>query len=136
MAKEVLTNVKITVNSVDLTDHCSNVSVEDTANEVDVTSFSTAGYSQMIPGLKDATITASFFNDHTASSVADTLQAMYSATTAGTVKVWPDAAGTVVYTMVSRLYTNPILAGAVGEANTIEATFRNAGSAGITRGTS
>jgi hypothetical protein len=49
--------------------------------------------------------------------------------------VWPDAAGTIVYTQTSRLYQNPMLAGAVGDANTIDATFRNAGTAGITRGT-
>lgn len=134
MAKEVLRNCKITVNTVDLSDHCSSVTIEDSADEVEFTSFG-AGYREFQPGLKDATISASFFNDHAASSVADTLQTMYSASSAGTVKVWPDASGTIVYTLVSRLYNNPTLAGAVGEANTIEATFRNAGTAGLTRGT-
>lgn len=134
MAKEVLRNCKITVNTVDLSDHCSSVTIEDSADEVEFTSFG-AGYREFQPGLKDATISASFFNDHAAASVADTLQTMYAATSAGTVKVWPDAAGTIVYTLVSRLYNNPTLAGAVGEANTIEATFRNAGTAGLTRGT-
>ena len=134
MAKEVLRNCKITVNTVDLSDHCSSVTIEDSADEVEFTSFG-AGYREFQPGLKDATITASFFNDHAASSVADTLQGMYAASSAGTVKVWPDAGGTIVYTLVSRLYNNPTLAGAVGEANTIEATFRNAGTAGLTRGT-
>lgn len=134
MAKEVLRNVKITVNTVDLSDHCSSVTIEDSADEVELTAFG-AGYREFQPGLKDATITASFFNDHASASVADTLQAMYAASAAGTVKVWPDANGTIVYTQVSRLYNNPTLAGAVGEANTIEATFRNAGTAGLTRGT-
>lgn len=135
MAKEVLRNVKITVNGTDLSDHCSQVSIEDTAEEVDFTAFG-AGYREFGQGLKDATITATFFNDHAATSVADTLQAMYSSGNAGTVKIWPDASGTVVYTQVSKLYSQPTLAGAVGEANTVEATFRNAGTAGVTRGTS
>lgn len=136
MAKEVLTNVKITVNSVDLSDHCSSVSIENSADEVDFTAFGTAGYREFGQGLKDATITASFFNDHAAASVADTHQPLFSSGSTFPVKVWPNASGTVVYTMTARLYSNPTLAGAVGEANVIDVTYRNAGTAGVTRGTS
>lgn len=136
IAKEVLTNVKITVNSVDLSDHCSSVTLESTADEVEFTSFGTSGYREFGQGLKDATITASFFNDHAAASVADTLQPLYTSGGTFAVKIWPSASGTIVYTQTSRLFSNPLLAGAVGEANTIDATFRNAGTAGITRGTS
>ena len=135
MAKEVLTNVKITVNSVDLSDHCSSVSLESSADEVDFTAFGTAGFKEFGQGMKDATITATFFNDHAASSVADTLQPLYASGGTFPVKIWPNASGTIVYTQISRLYSNPMLAGAVGEANTIDATFRNGGTAGITRGT-
>ena len=134
MAKEVLRNVKITVNSVDLSDHCSSVTIESSADEVEFTSFG-AGFREFGQGLKDATISASFFNDHAASSVADTHQPLYASGGTFPVKVWPDASGTIVYTMTSRLYSNPTLAGAVGEANTVEVTYRNAGTAGITRGT-
>ena len=135
MPKEVLINAKITVNDVDLSDHCSSITIEDSADEVEFTSFGDS-YRDFGQGLKDSTISASFFNDHAASSVADTLQALYTSGGTFAVKVWPDAAGTVVYTQVSRLFTNPTLAGAVGDANTIEATFRNAGTAGVARATS
>ena len=37
--------------------------------------------------------------------------------------------------MIARLYSQPTLAGAVGDANQIDVVFRNAGTAGITRGT-
>lgn len=127
--------MKITVNSVDLSDHCSSVSLESSADEVEFTAFG-AGFREFGQGLKDATITASFFNDHAAASVADTLQPLYSTGSTFPVKIWPNSSGTVVYTMTARLYSNPMLAGAVGEANTIDATMRNAGTAGITRGTS
>lgn len=135
MAKEVLRNVKITVNAVDLSDHCSNVSLEGSADEVEFTSFGDVfrDYGQ---GLKDSTINATFYNDHDASSVADTLQALYDAGGTFAVKVWPDSSGTVVYTQNSRLFTQPTLAGAVGDANQIDVVFRNAGTAGITRSTS
>jgi len=135
MSKEVLTNVKITVGGVDLTDHCSSVTLDDTADEVELTAFSTEGYREYSQGLKTSSIDADFFNDHAASSVADTLQAHYSSGGTFAVKVWPDASGTIVYTQVSRLFSNPILAGAVGDANTISASFKCAGTAGITRGT-
>lgn len=135
IAKEVLTDVKITVNSVDLSDHCSSVTIEDSADEVEFTSFGD-DYRDFGQGLKDSTITASFFNDHAAASVADTLQPLYTSGGTFAVKIWPDSGGTVVYTQTSRLFSNPTLAGAVGEANTIDATFRNAGTAGVSRGTS
>lgn len=134
MAKEVLKNVKLTVNSVDLSDHCSSITIENSAEEVEFTSFGDE-YRDFGQGLKDSTINATFFNDHAASSVADTLQPLFNSGGTFNVKVWPDAAGTIVYTQVSRLFNNPTLAGAVGDANTIDVTFRNAGTAGITRGT-
>lgn len=135
MAKEVLTNVKITVNSVDLTDHCSSVTLESSAEEQDLTAFSTNGFRDIWQGLKDATISATYFNDHAAASVADTHQPFFTSGGTFPVKVWPNASGTIVYTMTARLFQNPMIAGAVGEANTIEIGYRNAGTAGISRGT-
>jgi hypothetical protein len=136
VAKEVLRDVKITVNNVDLSDHASSVTMEDSAEEVDFTSFGPSGYREFGQGLKDSTITVTYFNDHAASSVADTHQSLYTSGGTFNVKIWPDRAGTVVYTQLSRLYTNPLVTGGVGEANTIDVTYRNAGTAGITRGTS
>lgn len=136
MAKEILSDAKITVNSVDLSDHCSSVTIEDSAEEVDFTSFGGNDYREIGQGLKDSTITADFFNDHAAASVADTLQPLYTSGGTFAVKVWPSASGTIVYTQNSRLFSNPTLAGAVGEANTISAVFRNAGTAGVVRATS
>lgn len=134
LAKEVLTNSSILVNSVNLSDHCSSIGMEDSAEEIDFTAFSASEYREHGAGLKDATISATFFNDHAAGSVADTLQPLYDSGGTFTVRIKPDVQGTVAYTMLSRLFSNPLLSGAVGEANTIDATFRVAGTAGITRG--
>jgi hypothetical protein len=134
MAKEVLTQASVLVNSVDLSSHASSVSMEDAADEVEVTGFSTSDYREFIPGLKDGNITVSFFNDHAANSVADTLQPLYTSGGTFPLRIKPDVAGTVAYTMTARLYNNPLLNGAVGDANTIDVTFRNAGTLGIVRG--
>lgn len=134
MAKEILTNSSILVNSVNLSDHCSSFSFDDSASEVDFTAFSASEYSDIGAGLKDATLTASFFNDHASGSVADTLQPLYDTGGTFTVRVKPDLQGTIAYTLTSRLFTNPLVGGAVGEPNTVDVTFRNAGTAGVTRG--
>jgi hypothetical protein len=134
MAKEVLTRASVLVNSVDLSDHASSVEIASEAEEVDVTSFGLSGFKEFIPGMKDATVTVSFFNDHAAGSVADTLQPLFTSGGTFALRIKPDVSGTVAYTMTARLYSNPTLAGAVGEANTIDVTFRNGGTAGITRG--
>jgi hypothetical protein len=134
MAKEVLTQASVLVNSVDLSDHASSVSLESSANEVDVTGFNTSDFMDFIPGMKDASVTVSFFNDHAAGSVADTLQPLYTSGGTFPLRIKPDVAGTVAYTMTARLYNNPLLNGAVGDANTIDVTFRNAGTLGIVRG--
>lgn len=134
IAKEVLRNVKITVNGTDLSDHCSSVTVNDTADEVEFTSFG-AGYREFGQGLKTASIDASFFNDFATGSVIATVEPMYQNDAAGTIKVWPTSSGTIVYTLVGKPYQKPSLAGAIGDASTIDITFANAGTAGITRGT-
>lgn len=134
MAKEVLRNASVLVNSVNLSDHASSVTLEDSAEEVDFTSFSASEYREFGQGLKDASITVTFFNDHAAGSVADTIQPLYDSGGTFTVRIKPDVSGTVAYSQISSVYTNPTLAGAVGDANTIDVTFRHAGTAGITRG--
>lgn len=139
MAKHVLRNATITVNGTDLSDHCSSVTIEDSAEEVDVSSFGASTYREFLPGMKDATITAEFYNDFAASSVDAVLSACYSSSTAFPVVVKADSAAVSAtnpsFTLSSRLYTYSPLAGGVGEANTVSATFRNAGTAGLTRGT-
>ncbi len=139
MAKQVLRNAFISVNGVNLSDHCSSITIEDSAEEVDFTSFSSSAYREFGQGLKDATISATFFQDYAAASVDATLFPLYDSGGTFPVVVRPDAAVASAtnpsYTMTSRLYTYGGVAGGVGDANTRDVTFRNAGTAGITRGT-
>ena len=140
MAKAVLTDAVITVNGTNLSDHCSSVTIEDTADEVEFTSFGSAAYREFGRGLKDVTITAEFYNDYAASSVDAVLSNEYTQGTAFPVTVKASSAATSstnpIWSMSSRLYSYTPLAGAVGDANTTTAVFRPAGTAGLTRGTS
>lgn len=135
MAKQLLgPNTKITVNGTDLSQWCTQISLEDTANQVDVTGFSET-YSEFIQGLKTAQITATFVQDMASGGPDATLYPLYANNTAGTVKVNPDTSGTTVYTMVTKLEGWSPVSGAVGAANEIQTTFSNFGTAGLTKGT-
>ena len=140
MAKYVLKDAYIAVNGTSLSDHASSVTLEDTAEEIDFTAFSSAGYREFGAGLKDATITVTFFADFAAASVHTILQPLYSSGGTFSVEVRPTSATASATnpkaTMTSRLYSYSGIAGGVGEAASFDASFRNAGTAGLTWGTS
>jgi hypothetical protein len=136
--KEVLTDAFVEVNGVNISSHCSSVTVADGAEEVDVTGFG-SGYHEVIPGLKTASITLNVFQDYDNGSVFQTLNPLYESGGTFGVKVRGDSgakSGTnPEYQMTGRLFNRPALAGAVGEANTTEITVNNGGTAGLTVGT-
>lgn len=139
MPKYVMTNAYLAVNGTSISDHASSLALEDTAEEIDFTSFSANGYREFGGGLKDATITATLFSDFAAANVHAILQPLYQ--TGGTFGVEVRPVNTTVSatnpkaTMVARLFSYSGISGAVGEAATFEASFRNAGTAGLVWGT-
>lgn len=136
MAKFVARDYMIIVNGVNLSDHCSQVSVTDTADKVETTSFGPGGYKQYMQGFHDATITATFFNDFAASSVAATIQPLYSSGGTFGVEVRPTSAARSVTnpagTMIATLYDYTGIDGKAGAASEMSVTFANAGTAGLT----
>lgn len=143
MAKHVLNNAALQVTvagtAYNLSDHCSQVALEDTAEEVDVSSFGPAQYREFLQGMKDANVTATLFNDYASGNVDSCLSACYSSATAFTVNVWPNGTTTSAtnpkFTISAQSYSYSPINGAVGDANSTDVTFRNAGTAGLTRAT-
>jgi hypothetical protein len=140
MAKFVLRNAFIQVNGVNLSDHASSVTVESSAEEIDLTSFTSASYREFAAGFKDATITATFFQDYAAASVHATLQPLFDS--GGTFALYVKAENATTTSTnprielgTARLFGYTPLAGGVGEASTMDVSFRNAGTAGLTYGT-
>lgn len=131
MAKVVLKDASITVNSVDLSQRCDQITIEDSAEEVDVTSFQGNGYREFMQGLKDATVTATFFQDFESGSVHSTLNTVYQSGNTFDVVIKSDdgavSATNPSFTLTCRLYSYSPLSASVGEPSKIEATFRNAG---------
>jgi len=135
-AKTILKNVEVLINGVDLSDHCRQITIDTSADEVETSAFKGA-FKQFAPGLKDATITATFFQDFASGKVDDTLWPLSTSNNTFTVEVSDlDSPGMDPYLMTSRLYAYQPMNGAVGEASTTDVTFRNAATAGITRITS
>jgi hypothetical protein len=135
MAIFTLTNALVLVNSIDLSDHCSNVTVEDNRDDVDITAMGATSKAVM-KGLGDATITLTFFQDFAAGKVHATLQPLIASTTPIPVEVRAvnaprSATNPAFYLAGALLFTYTGLDGAVGDATSIEAEFRNAIQAGM-----
>jgi hypothetical protein len=139
MAKFVLKHPVVEVNNVDLTDHCSSVSIEQTYDEAETTAFC-SDFREYAQGPGDATITATFYQDFEGGQVDATLWPL--AQSGGTFPVTVRAGSEPVsgdnpsFTMTARLFSYTPLSGGYGDVSSTDTTFRNAGSLGISRGTS
>jgi len=139
MPKFVARDYKITVNSVDLTDHCSALAVTDTADQVDATTFGPNAYKQYLQGFHDCQITATFFSDFAAASVHATLLPLYQSGSVFPVKITPTSqppsATNPSVTLQATMYEYTGIQGKVGEMSTMDVTFANGGTAGPVWGT-
>ena len=135
MAKFVLTDASVTLNSVDLSDHVSSVTLEITADEIVTTAMGDT-FQSRTGGLKDGTLSIEFQQDFASSEVDTTLFPLLGTTTAFVVK---PTSGSVSSTNPS--YTGSVLvnshspvANGVGELATMSVSFPTSGT--ITRATS
>lgn len=75
MAIESLLFSQLTFNSVDMTDHCSNIELNIENAENDITNFDSGGGRDFVKGLETSTLSFSLFNDYAASSINATMSA-------------------------------------------------------------
>lgn len=138
MSKFVLLDADINVDGTDLSNFASSVEIEDSAEEKDLTGFGD-DYRVFAQGLKDATITVTFFNDFDAASVDAILEPLYSGGSTFDVVVKPTSAAVSStnpsYTMTSRMFSYSPFGGAIGEASDTDVAFRNAGGSGVVKAT-
>lgn len=136
MAKFVLRDASITVDSVDLSDHASSVTIETSFDEADATGFGSV-YRENLQGLGDATITVTFQQDFDAASVDATLWPLSQSGETFPVVVKPtsDVVGATnpSYTMTAVLTSYSPLAGSIGDVSTTDVSFRNAAQSGLVR---
>jgi flagellar basal body P-ring protein FlgI len=138
MAVFVFTNGFITVNGVDLSNHCSKITVTSAKDTVEVTAMGAVNKAYVL-GLGDGTISADFFQDFAAASVDATLFPLHSAGSTFTVEVRPvnaaRSATNPAYIMTALLPEYSPLDGSVGDAPSITVNFTNGAQTGLTRAT-
>lgn len=136
MAKFVLKTPVITVDGDDISDHVSEVTIETTRDEVDVTAFGAAN-KEILAGLGDATITMTVFQDFGSNEIDQNMYQHSIEDSPFEVTVKPTSAATSAtnpeYSMQALLFSYSPIAGAVGEASTTELVFRNASQTGLVK---
>jgi hypothetical protein len=133
--KRVLRDVSIVVNGVDLSDHFSAVTVEDSAAEVDATAFGSQ-YTSAMKGMRTAQITGTLQQDFDAGEVHATLNPLNNTETPFPVVVKPTSAAASAtnpsFTLpAAQLLGYTPLSGGVGDLSTTDITFTNSGDQGI-----
>jgi len=135
MARIVLTNAYVTVNSVDVSDHVASVTLNSSIDVVETTAFGTTGARTRIGGLADNSISLEFHQDYASSSIEATVYPLLGSTT--TVVVKPNGSTT---SATNPSYTSTVLVsewtplnGAVGELATASVTWPVSGA--ITKAT-
>ena len=125
MARIVLTNAKVTINSVNLSDHIASVTLSTSADVVDATGFSSTAARSRIAGLLDNSVTLEFHQDFATSNVEQTIYPLIGTTT--TVVVTPvDTTVSGVnpsFTFSALVAEWQPLSGAVGELATASVTW-------------
>jgi hypothetical protein len=112
MAVFLNNKVGIKVNSVDLSDHVTSVTLNRTFDELEVTAMGDTAH-KFVKGLEAASVTIDFLNDTAAANVLATLQAAYGTTV--TVVLLQEK-GTAV-SATNPLYTFSVLVNSLTDVN-------------------
>lgn len=133
MAIFLSNNVGVKVNSVDLSDHVTSVTLNRSFDELEVTAMGDTGH-KYVKGLEASSVTIDFLNDTAASNVLATLQAAWGTTVE--VKLL-QVKGTAV-SATNPLYTFNVLVnnttdinGAVGDVGTQSVTWNVQGATAV-----
>lgn len=135
MARIVLTDASVTVNSVDLSTYIASVTLNSTREVVDTTGFSTSGARTRVAGLQDNSITLEFHQDFASGAVEATIYPLIGSTTTIVVKPTSSAVGATnpSYTCTALVSEWTPLSGTVGELATASVTWPVSGA--ITKST-
>ena len=133
MAVFMSNKVGVKVNSVDLSDHVTAVTLNRSFDELEVTAMGDSGH-KFVKGLEAASVTIDFLNDTAAANVLATLQAAWGT---NVPIVLLQEKGTAVgatnplYTMTCLINNTTDINGAVGDLSTQSLTFNVSGTVAV-----
>jgi len=125
MAIFLQNNVGVKINSVDLSDHITSVTLTQNFDELEVTALGDTSH-KFVKGLEASTLTLNFLNDFAAASVQATLQSAYGSTVTAVlipVKATAVSATNPLYTVSIIVNNLTPLNGAVGDISNSSMTF-------------
>jgi hypothetical protein len=125
MSRIVLTDAKITINSVVLSDHIASVTLTTSLDVVETSAFSSTATKTRVAGLIDNSIALEFHQDYAASNVEATIYPLIGTVT--TIVVQPTSAvvgaANPTYTFSALVAEWTPLNGAIGELATASVTW-------------
>lgn len=135
MAVFSFNDASVVVNSVDLSDHVAQVTIETSADDLDDTAMGDT-YRSRIGGLKDWSVTLRFHQDFAASEVDATIFPLLGTTTTITIKPTSAAVSATNPSYSGSVLVNDYkpLDGSVGDLAGVSVTWPGAGT--LTRATS
>jgi len=134
MAVFLNNQVGVKVNSVDLSDHVNQVTLNRNFDQLEVTAMGDSGH-RFIKGLEASSITLDFLNDTSSASVLQTLQAAWGT---NVTLVLLQNKGTAVsatnplYTMTVLVNNTTDINGATGDLSTQNVTWQVSGTIAVT----
>jgi len=133
MAVFLNNGVVLTVNSVDLSDHVTAVTINRAFDELEVTAMGDAGH-KFVKGLEASSVTIDFLNDTASSEVLQTLQAVWGTSTTITMKQTSAATSATnpLYTMSCLINGTTDINGSVADLSMQSVTFNVNGTIAIT----
>ena len=132
MAVFLNNGVSVTVNSVDLSDHVTSITLNRTFDELEVTAMGDSGH-KFVKGLEASSITIDFLNDTATGEVLQTLQAAWGTNVTVVVKQTSAAlsATNPSYTMTCLVNNTTDINGAVGDLGTQSVTWNVSGTIAV-----
>ena len=133
MAVFLNNGVVVTVNSVDLSNHVTSVTLNRTFDELEVTAMGDNGH-KFVKGLEASSLTIDFLNDTASANVLATLQAAWGTSVTVTLKQTSAATSATnpLYTMTCLINNTTDINGAVGDLGTQSVTWTVNGTVAIT----
>lgn len=130
MAKFIATGTKVTFNGTDLSSSCARAELVINAAEVSTTDFGSAGWTEVIGGLKSGQVSLDFHSDYGVGAVSTLFQPLVG--TIGTVVLiaangTAASATTPAYTATVLVNSFTPVSGAVGDLSTFSVTFPTTG---------
>jgi hypothetical protein len=130
MPKYVVTNPKVTINGTNVSTSVAAATLELTSTDVDVTSFGSNGWTEIIGGLKSGTVSLDFHSGYAAGEINTVLNPLVG--TLATVVINPNGTATSAtnpaWTATVLVNSVSPVAGAVGDLATFSVSYPTSGS--------